>query len=375
MLDLHAIPIIEHHGHALARQAPKQAVDYLRPFSESDDLSQLIDHVPYTAFFRWAVRRLADFFQCAPEIEAILRARAAYEPLDLIRRFFTEARVEALLLDYGYRSDHNLSLEEMRVAVGCRVEPILRLETLAERLIVEHARLADFREAFAAKVERARADGHVALKSIVAYRSGLEIKPPPLEEVERGFQRLRAQAERGEPVRLADKPLCDELILLALQIAQRQELPVQFHTGFGDRDVDLRWASPLHLRWVLESGCCRSVPIVLLHAGYPYVRDTAYLASIYPNVFVDISLAIPLAGPDIVHVLTETLGLAPYSKVMFSSDAHTLPEMYWLAAELGRRELARTLTHLVESSWLTWAEAEEVARRVLHDNAVHLYGL
>ncbi len=375
MLDLHAIPIIEHHGHALARQAPDRVMDYLRSFSESDDPAQLAGHVPHTVFFRWALRRLADFFHCSPEIEAILRARAAYEPSDLSRRLFAEARIEALLLDYGYRSDHNLNLEEMRAAAGCRVEPVLRLETLAERLIMEHARLAGFREAFIAAVERARADGHVALKTIVAYRSGLEIKPPTPEEVERGFQRLRARAERGEPVRLDDKPLCDELVLLALQIARRQELPVQLHTGFGDRDVDLRWASPLHLRWVLESGHGRGVPIVLLHAGYPYVRETAYLASLYPNVFVDISLAIPLAGLDIVSVLTEILGLAPYSKVMFSSDAHTLPEMYWLAAELGRRELARALTHWVEASWLTWAEAEEVARRVLHDNAARLYGL
>ncbi|MCS7222456.1 MAG: amidohydrolase family protein [Anaerolineae bacterium] len=375
MLDLRAIPIIEHHGHALARKAPDQAVDYLRPFSESDDPVQLASHVSHTAFFRWALHRLADFFHCRPEIEAILQARATYDPAELSRRFFAEARIEALLLDYGYRSDHNLSLEEMRAAVGCRVEPILRLETLAERLIIQHARLADFREAFATTVERARTDGHVALKSIIAYRSGLEIKPPSQEEVEHGFQRLRARAERGEPIRLADKPLCDELVLLALQIAQRQELPIQFHTGFGDRDLDLRWASPLHLRWILESGRYRDVPIVLLHAGYPYVRDTAYLASIYPNVFVDVSLAIPLAGPDIVSVLTEIFGLAPYSKVMFSSDAHTLPEMYWLAAELGRRELARALAHLMEASWLTRAEAEEVAHRVLHDNAAQLYGL
>jgi len=150
---------------------------------------------------------------------------------------------------------------------------------------------------------------------------------------------------------------------------------VRFHTGFGDRDVDLRWASPLHLRGLLESDYCRGVPIVLLHAGYPYVRETAYLASIYPNVFVDVSLAIPLVGPDIVGMLTEILGLAPFSKIMFSSDAHTWPEMYWLAVKLGRQELARVLEQLVEASWLTRAEAEEVAHRVLHDNAAHLYGL
>ena len=61
-------------------------------------------------------------------------------------------------------------------------------------------------------------------------------------------------------------------------------MPVQIHTGFGDADLDLREANPLHLRPLLESGRYANVPFVLLHASYPYVRELGYLAAIYANV-------------------------------------------------------------------------------------------
>ena len=58
-------------------------------------------------------------------------------------------------------------------------------------------------------------------------------------------------------------------------------------------NVDLIKANPLYLRPLLQSDQFRNVPFVLLHAGYPYVRELGYLAAMYPNVFMDISLAIP----------------------------------------------------------------------------------
>ncbi|NOZ26854.1 MAG: amidohydrolase family protein [Chloroflexi bacterium] len=375
MLDLTAIPIVDHHVHSLLRRQPRTLPAYLRLFTESDDPKQVARHVPHTVFFRWAVRRLSEFLGCEPTAEAVLAARRDLPPDDLARRLFADAGIETLLVDYGFRGEENLSLEELGAATGCRVEPILRLETLAEELIREHASFSAFLDAFVDRIERARSDGHVALKSIVAYRTGLAIAPPEEDAAVEGFRRLRSQVERGEGIRLAHKPLCDRLVLLALDIAQRQEMPVQFHAGFGDRDVDLLQANPLHLRWVLQSGRYSRVPIVILHAGYPYVRETAYLASVYAHVFADMSLAVPFAAGDIPAVLDELLGLAPISKVLYASDAFSIPELFWLAAQLGRRELARALQSLIDAGWLRFDEAEEAAQRILNGNARALYGL
>ena len=147
-------------------------------------------------------------------------------------------------------------------------------------------------------------------------------------------------------------------------------VPLQLHTGLGDRDLDLRLATPLHLRPLLEGGALSAGPVVLLHAAYPYVREAAYLASVYPNVSVDLSAVAPLlAGPGLTRVLEELLALAPVTKVLYGSDAWGVPEWFWLAARAVRRSLAEAL------SWLDEAEARWAARRILHDNAAALYGV
>ena len=89
------------------------------------------------------------------------------------------------------------------------------------------------------------------------------------------------------------------------------------------------------------------MPFVLLHAAYPYVRELSYLAAVYPNVHLDLGLAIPHVASDLPGVVRQALSLAPTSRVLFSSDASGLPELYWLAARWGRRALGTVLEELV----------------------------
>ena len=133
----------------------------------------------------------------------------------------------------------------------------------------------------------------MALKSIIAYRSGLQIEAMSRDEAAADWKILKERARSAGRVRLDRKALCDYLVSLALAEADRQELPIQFHTGFGDADADLRVANPLHLRTVIER--YPRLPLVLLHAGWPYYRELTHLAAIYPNVWLDLSLAIPFA--------------------------------------------------------------------------------
>ena len=186
---------------------------------------------------------------------------------------------------------------------------------------------------------------------------------------------MKERARRDGRVRLAVKPLNDYLLLRALEIAERQAMPVQIHTGFGDADLDLREANPLHLRPLLESGRYAKVPFVLLHASYPYVRELGYLAAIYPNVWADVGLAIPHLAAEIPTVLRQLFGLTPTSKVVYSSDASQIPELFWLAARWGRRGLATVLDELITLGALDGDEALAVARRVLGENAAAIYGL
>ena len=170
------------------------------------------------------------------------------------------------------------------------------------------------------------------------------------------------------PGRLTSKPLLDYLLLTAAEWAAAHQLPLHLHTGFGDRDLDLRLADPLHLRPLLERGL--EARLVLLHASYPYTRHAAYLASVYPNVYVDLSLVSPLlAGPALTRALEDLLGQAPVTRLLYGSDAWGIPDWLWLAARATRRALAEAL------AWLPAAEQTWTAQRILHDNAAELYSL
>jgi len=115
---------------------------------------------------------------------------------------------------------------------------------------------------------------------------------------------------------------------------------------------------------------------VLLHASYPYVREAGFLASVYPQVYVDMGLAIPLLSISGMRAVTrQLLELSPLSKVLYSSDAHFLPELFYLASRWGRKVLSDLLEGAVTDGDLTSGEAEQAGQRILSENSRELYRL
>jgi len=374
-LDLTSIPILDHHCHAFeSRVAPYNALDFQRFFSEGGDEGIVAEHTPNSVFFRWAIKELAQFLGCAPTTEAVLEARSEIPVNELGARMLHEANIPVLLIDYGLGGADRMSIDDMKASLPkWRIEPILRLETMAQELIMKYETFDDVVEAFVATIEGARAAGHVGLKSIIAYRTGLAIRETSKAEAAEAFGSVKERARRAGTVRLADKPLNDYLLLRALAVAEKRALPLQFHTGLGDNDLDMLYANPLHMRPLFESDQYKHVPFVLLHASYPYVRELGYLASLYSNVWMDMGLAIPFATVDIPSVWRQALSLTPISKVLFSTDAYSLPDIYWLAARWGRWGLTQVLDELIAIGAFTQDEALDAAHKILHGNAEKLY--
>lgn len=373
-LDLGTVPIVDHHCHSLLRDGPPAgAADYPRFFTESTDATMRGRHASQTLFFRWAVKELAGFFGCAPTAEAVAAARRP--PEALAARMLREAGIATLLVDHGYQTADTWTPSELAARLPCRVATILRLETLFQDLILRHDTLDQVTDAFEAALAGARAGGHVGFKSVIAYRTGLAVREPSRAETAAAFGSAKEQARRRGRLRLAAKPLNDHLLLRALEAAARQEMPVQLHTGFGDDDLDLLGANPLHLRPLLASAGHARVPFVLLHAGYPYVRELSYLAAVHANVHLDVGLAVPYLAAGIPTMFREALSLAPTSKVLFSTDGYSIPEIFWLAARWGRWGLGVVLDELVALGALETGEALAVAADVLGANAARLYGL
>ena len=341
-------------------------------------------YVPTLVYYRWALRemrRVLDLSDDADE-ERVLAARAA-NPDAYLARLLGEAALEGMLLDDGYPPTSDaLSIPAMAALCTCPAWRILRLETLLQTLLLQATTLDDLFSLFDAELADLRARGVVGLKSILAYRGGLDVRLPEQEQVEQAFQAARARAESQGQIRLAgpaDSPLLHTFLYRALGHAARQGLPIQFHTGFGDPDLDLLSSNPLLLRPLIQAAeekpAYRGAQIVLLHASYPYTRQAAYLAAVYPHVFVDVSLAIPFLAGGARDIWRELLMLAPASKVFYGADGSVIPEHAWLGALAGRRSLAEVLGQLVAERMLSTAEAIEHAEIILRGGARTLYQL
>jgi len=376
-LGLTQVPVVDNHCHGVMRdQAFGDITGWRQSFTESTDPGMPRDHVASTALYGRLVRKLADFLGCEPEEEAVFAARTGRDGRELTGELLRAANVDTLLLDTGFPPPEEvLPVPELGELGGCRAEPMLRLEVLMEGLLTEHGSLADTQEAFADALDDVRGQGYVALKSIAAYRTGLDIREWPREEAEESFREFRRAAREGT-ARLIHKPLLDTLLQVAFAQASRQEIPVQFHVGYGDADTDLLLGNPLYLRPLLQRTDYRGMPIVLLHECYPYTRQGGYLAAVYENVYLDLSYGIPLLGyNEMLSFTRQALGVAPSSKLMYSSDGIEVPELHWMSAIDGRRVIDQALGELVVHGELSLSEAEAVGESVLLENATRLYGL
>jgi hypothetical protein len=375
-VDLTGVPVVDNHCHGVATdQAFADGVAWRRAFTESTDPGMPREHVATTALYRRLIRTLIPFLDCDPTEEAVFAARTAREGRDLTAKLLRAANIETLLLDTGFPPPEEVfPVPKLGELANCRAEPILRVEILMERLLAEHETLAAMEEALAA-LDDVRAGGHVALKSIAAYRTGLDIREWPREDAEASFREYRRSARDGS-TRLVHKPLLDTLLHVAFAQAARQEIPVQFHVGYGDADTDLLLGNPLHLRAVLNRPEYPSMPVVLLHECYPYTRQGGYLAAVYENVYLDLSYGIPPLGyGEMLSFTRQALGVAPSSKLMYSSDGIGVPELHWMSAIDGRRVIGEALGEMVAHRELDLDGAEAVGESVLRGNAARLYGL
>ena len=373
-LDLDAIPIVDNHCHSLLRRQPPDDEAFRNHLTESTFPEIARDHISTSLAYHWAIRELAVLLDCEPTPDAVHAARRDRGVEWLTREIVVRARFKTWLIDTGYGADTTFSLDELRGLAPCRIEEVLRLEPLIERLILDASSFDGFMDAYRAAIAGLRDRGIVGMKSVLAYRTGLHIEDVERDDAARAFAVVHESARRTGTLRIESKPLLDHLIGLAVTESARQEVPIQFHTGLGDPDLDLTLVDPAALR-ILFADRFRAAPIVLLHTGYPYVRSLAYLAAMFPNVYADMGETILFAPGEATEIYRELIGLAPASKLLFSTDASLVPELYWVGARIGRRALGRVLDEHIADGAIDERTAIDWAERMLWRNSEAVYGL
>jgi predicted TIM-barrel fold metal-dependent hydrolase len=364
---LEEMPAVDQHAHLLSGPAPDWSLGDLLSESGERAMSAATRHHPV---FRRALHDLAGALGIEADEDALATARreAGFEAH--ARRLLAASHLQAILVDDGFPVRGALSLESQAELAGCAVQRVVRIESVAEAAASGSLRFGAMRERFRASLSEDLEAGAVGLKTIAAYRCGLDLPRPDAGEAESAH---RAWSAAGAG-RLSHPALIAFFLAEALDVVRARPVPLQVHTGIGDSDLDLHRADPSLLGPLVADAAAVRVPVVLLHC-YPFVRQAGWLAAVHAHVYLDLSLTLLLAahrGPSLVR---DALDLAPVTKLLFATDASRAPEMFFLAARWWRDALAGALSELVAGGWVEETAALEWARMVLAGNAHRLYDL
>ncbi|KAL1865736.1 hypothetical protein Daus18300_007112 [Diaporthe australafricana] len=385
-------PIIDNHAHPLLKP---EALAKHPLISITTEASGDAIHAAFTSLSHLrGVKQLAHVLDCAQTWEAVVAA-IEQRRLEDYDDWISECLdgIETILVDDGLDAAddaYDYDWHNSFTRSGCK--RIVRIETVAGRIIHKHA--ADFKEGdnsedlfdrafeeFDVEVRNALEDPEVVgFKSVICYRTGLDIPAVvDLTVAKASFDELVTDyAGPAELARIQHPGLNDLLVhrtaALISEMPGRERKPLQFHTGLGDNDITLTKSSPAHLQDFIRT--YPKVPIVLLHASYPFTRELGYLATVYANVYADIGEIFPFVSQDGQAVaVRQILELCPWSKIIWSTDGHWFPETYVLAILQIKEVLESVLCDYVRKGAMSWKAAIELARDILYKNSNKLYHL
>ncbi|PHH61432.1 hypothetical protein CDD81_403 [Ophiocordyceps australis] len=392
---VHAInftPIIDNHAHPLLKQTSVGRHDLLSIASGAH--GEALDASRTSLAHMRIVKQLSTVIGCEATWGAVTAAiQAKQRQADEYRRWTKTclAGIQCILVDDGLDSASEVEpFDSFDEYTSSPCKRIVRIESLAQHLIDQactkcktaQKAYQTFMDSLRAALLQAMADPNVVgFKSVICYRTGLGIPKKPdqghLKVFEQVFEQRR-QVGASSFSRLSHPGLNEHIVhCLAGMIRDDKahaKKPIQFHTGLGDNHMTLTRASPSHLQDFIRE--YPSVPIVLLHSGYPFVREMGYLATVYANVYADIGEVFPFVSRDGQEgILRQIFELCPASKILWSTDGHCFPERYLVAVMQMREGLQKVLCDYVRQGDLSCQQAVEVVEDVLFYNSNKAYNL
>jgi len=312
--------------------------------------------------------RLAHHLGCSVSELATARDAAATNWPGYVSGLFADVELTGMLLDPGadtFPTDEGVA--PYAAVGGVPMWELVRVEPLVDRLMANGATAAEILDAVDRLLDTAAARGAVGVKTVLAYRTGLAVDPDAdLAGAERSLRSPLPVHRRGKAMR-------DLLFRHLLGRCADLELPLQVHTGIGDSEIRLADANPLLLDDVLRTPEGEAARVVLIHGGFPWHEQVAYMAAVRAGVWVEISLSNLVSPATTADRLLRLLDLAPTGRLLVGSDGHGAPETHWFALGVLRDAwsvVRERLGGVARAGWL-----DDVERDVFTKNARRLYRL
>jgi len=174
---------------------------------------------------------------------------------------------------------------------------------------------------------------------LASYNHWCDGKPETIAKFESEWKagKWKAIGELGLPY--GGHPLNDPACFPLFELAQRYDIPVFFHTGFGGPNPQsfapkfrISLSDPL----LLEDVAIRfpKLKIVIAHMGWPFYDHALYMLWTYENVYLDTSVVNWIVGKELFNrMLQEAVDTVGSDRILFGSDQMVWPQMITPAVE------------------------------------------
>ena len=225
-------------------------------------------------------------------------------------------------------------------------------------------------------LERHKTNGAIAEKFEIAYLRNFDFTDVPQAEAARIYAKWQG---KPAPDSAEYKLLQDFLFRFIAQECGHLGLAVHLHTMSGGGGYfGIGGGNPMLLEPVFNDPALRKTKFVMLHGGWPFVREAGSLLQ-KPNVYLDLSQqALSFPPRALATWLREWLETFP-DKVLFATDGYPFSdamgweESTWIASRNARQALGLALTGMVLDGEISRPRAAEIVTMVLHGNADTLY--
>ena len=191
---------IDHHAHTLRQDFLQiDTIGLRQPFSESRSVSQIQRHVPNSVSYIDCIDKLGKLLDCQGE-SSILSKRATIGKNEYVNLLFNDAAIGALIIDDGFMPTYGMPVSRFAQLCNRSVYRACRIETALERALVESTNFQELEKAFTNQLLAHDGVKTVCLKTIAAYRGGLEIdvvsRQSAIVDFERAKRARRQSANR-----------------------------------------------------------------------------------------------------------------------------------------------------------------------------------
>ena len=219
----------------------------------------------------------------------------------------------------------------------------------------------------------------VGLKFGHAYIRNLYFPKISYTQADKAFTKILSSLSRTEITEhfLNGKDieiLTNYMIHICVQSAQENDLVAIFHTGLqaGNYGI-IDNTRPERLTNLFKE--YPKVKFDVFHGGLPYIDEAGIMAKYFPNVWVNMAW-MHIISPEISKIaLKRWLDLLPPSKIIGFGGDYLIVEKVYGHLTMARINIAEVLSRMIAEDRITFKQAKNICKQLMHDSPAKLYNI